>query len=422
MKSSHAVQDSTDVLIIGGGVIGLCCAYYLALRNRQVSVVDKGELGRGCSYGNAGLIVPSHSIPLAAPGVISKALKWMINPESPLYIKPRLSLDLLSWLWYFRSACREAVMREAIPVLRDLSHASRTLHEELAALGQANGSYTRNGLLMVFQSEQGLEEGSHEASLLKEYGIASEVCDAAALRAIVPALGPQIVGGVHYKEDAHIEPHQFVQALARLAAEHGVKIFPQTEVLEFESSGRKINTVVTTLGDFRPAEVVLAAGSWSPALAKTLKLKLLVEPAKGYSITVQRPPDWPSIPLMLMEAKVAVTPMQTMLRFAGTLELAGMAFSFNRRRIAAILRAAGEYFPEMQESELIEIWRGLRPCTPDGLPIIERCKSYDNLILATGHGMLGVSLGPITGRLVSQIACGETPQINLSPLMAERFQ
>jgi len=403
-------------------VIGVCCAYYLALRKRRVTVVDKGELGLECSYGNAGLIVPSHSIPLAAPGVISKALKWMVNPESPLYIRPRWSIDLLSWLWRFQSACREEQMRRSIPLLRDLSQASLALHEQLAAQGDVGGSYTRNGLMMVFRSRQTWEEGTHEAKLLNEYGIDSDVCDTADLRGRVPVLGPSVTGGIHYKDDAHLEPHQFVKAVANLAKQGGVKFLTRAEVLGFDTSGGKITGVRTTRGEFQPYEVVMAAGAWSPALARTIGLNVLMQPAKGYSVTVQRPPAWPSVPLMLSEAKVAVTPMNSMLRFAGTLELAGMDFAIDQRRIRAILRAVREYLADSIETELIEIWRGLRPCTPDGLPIIERSKSYNNLIIATGHGMLGVSLGPITGKLVSQIIVGESPDINLTALAAGRFQ
>ena len=422
MRSSQAARDSSDILIIGGGVIGICCAYYLALRKRRVTVVDKGEIGAGCSYGNAGLIVPSHSVPLAAPGVMAKALKWVTNPESPLYIKPRLSLELLSWVWRFQLACREKPMRKTIPLLRDLSQASLALHANLAAKEGMNGSYARNGLVMVFRTRRGLEDGIHEATLLKEYGIASDVIDGAALRKMVPASSPNLVGGVHYQGDAHLEPHQFVLALANLATQSGATLLPRTEVLGFETSRGRVNAVKTTRGDFQPAQVILAAGAWSSSLAQELGLKVFIQPAKGYSITVQRPAGWPSIPLMLSEAKVGVTPMLGRLRFAGTLELAGMEFSINQRRVSAILRAVREYLPGTEDVDLIEIWRGLRPCTPDSLPIIERSKSYENLIMATGHGMLGVSLGPITGKLVSQIASADAPEIDLSALTTARFQ
>jgi D-amino-acid dehydrogenase len=366
--------------------------------------------------------VPSHSIPLAAAGVILKSLKWMANPESPLYIKPRIDLEFLSWMWRFQRACREKPMRRTIPLLRDLSRASLALHTDLAAKVGMDGSYTREGLLMVYRTREGFEGGIHEATLLTEYGVSSDVLDAAAVRRMVPAAGSNLIGGVHYQEDAHLEPYQFVQTLAKLATQNGVKILPRTEVLGFETSGRKVSTVRTTRGDFKPDQVVLASGSWSSALAKDLNLNVHIQPAKGYSVTVQKPDGWPSIPLMLSEAKVGVTPMRSMLRFAGTLELAGMDFSINQRRVAAIRRAAREFLPETAELELIEIWRGLRPCTPDGLPIIARSKSCENLIVAAGHGMLGMSLGPITGKLVSQIASGQTPEIELSALTAERFQ
>ncbi len=411
-----------DILVIGAGVVGICSAYYLAGQGQRVTVVDKGEVGAGCSYGNAGLLVPSHSVPLAAPGVFRKALKWIGNPESPLYIKPRLSLSLLSWMWRFQMACREKPMRKSIPILRDLSLASLALHQELAGKSGMDWCYAEKGLLMVYHSSQGLKDGGHEASLLAEYGIKSRILAAQEVRELAPEVRPEIVGGVFYPDNAHLQPHQFVQSVARLAKEKGVEIRTGTEVVGFETAGGKIRTVRTTRGDFHPGQVVLATGSWSPGLTRDFNLDVCIQPAKGYSVTVRRPARWSSPPLMLCEAKVGVTPMGDLLRFAGTLELAGLDFSINSRRVSAIQRAAREYLVGAEEAELVEIWRGLRPCTPDALPIIARSKSPENLIVAAGHGMLGVSLGPITGKLVSQLATLETPMIDLSLLSAERFQ
>lgn len=411
-----------DVLVIGAGVAGVCSAYYLADRGQRVTVIDKGEIGAGCSYGNAGLLVPSHSVPLAAPGVFKKVLKWIGNPESPLYIKPRVSLDLLRWMLRFQMACQEKSMRKIIPVLRDLSLLSLALHQELAAEDGMDWSFAQKGLLMLYRSSQGLEEGRHEANLLHEYGIVTRILDSKQVRELVPEVRPEISGGVYYLNDAHLHPNRFVKSVARLATEKGVEIRTGTEVMGFETAGGRIRTVRTTRGDFTPGQVVLATGAWSPWVARDLNLKICVQPAKGYSVTVRRPAQWSSIPLMLCEAKVGVTPMGDVLRFAGTLELAGLDFSINMRRVAAIRRATREYLLGVEQAELIEIWRGLRPCTPDTLPIIARSKSPENLIVASGHGMLGVSLGPVTGKLVAQIANYQVPMLDLSLLTAERFQ
>ncbi len=222
-------------------------------------------------------------------------------------------------------------------------------------------------------------------------------------------------------EDAQLDPALFVQGLAARVQQHGAVIYTRTEVIGFETDANRITAVKTTRGDFYPDQVVLATGAWSPKVVRDLRLKLPIQSAKGYSITVRRPDSCPRIPLMLGEAKVAMTPLGTTLRFAGTLELAGFDLTINRRRVDAIRRAVSEYLVGTSGTELIEIWRGLRPCTPDGLPMIGRCESFENLIVATGHAMLGISLGPITGTLVAQIACGEPATIDLTALQVERF-
>lgn len=416
------MKDQPDVLIIGAGVIGLCSAYYLAEQGRQVTVVEKGNICDGASCGNAGLIVPSSSIPLAAPGVLTQGLKWMLNPESPFYVKPCLDLDLISWLWQFRAACNETAVREGLPVLRDLHRASRDLFEELAADEGLEFGYEQKGLLALFTSHRHLDESLEEAQLLGEYGLEFEVLDAAQIRELEPCVLPEVIGGIHHREDAHLNPADFIHELVRVVQEMGVDLRRSTEVLSIEATSQQVSTVKTTHGAVQPEEVVLAAGSWSPRLVTGLRIKLPIQAAKGYSVTVRRPENSLATPLYLSKAKVAVTPMGEMLRFAGTLELAGLDMSINQRRVGAIRKAVRDYIAGIEGLELIEIWRGLRPCTPDGLPVIGRTDSYQNLVVAGGHAMLGLSLGPITGKLVSQIVCDEASDIDLMPLRLERFQ
>lgn len=415
------MKDQPDVCIIGAGVIGLCSAYYLAEQGRQVTVVDKAHICGGCSCGNAGLIVPSHSIPLAAPGVLTQGLKWMLDPESPLYIKPRVDLDLISWLWQFRAACNENAVRAALPLLRDLHRASRDLFEELAAGEDLEFGYKQQGLLALFTSREHFDEDLEEAQLRGEYGLEFDVLDAAQVRELVPSVSPKVIGGIHHREDAHLDPAEFIHELARVVQEMGVEIETSTEVLGIETSGRQLSVVRTTRGDVQPKEVVLAAGAWSPRLVTDLRIKLPIQAAKGYSITVKRPDNDPAMPLYLSEPKVAVTPLGEMLRFAGTLELAGLDLSIDQRRVNAIRKAVPDYVAGTEGLELIEIWRGLRPATPDGLPIIGHAHPYENLIVAGGHAMLGLSLGPITGKLVSEILSGNSPGIDLTPLRVARF-
>jgi D-amino-acid dehydrogenase len=409
-----------DVAVIGGGFAGVCSAYSLARRGKTVVLLERGEIASGCSEGNAGLIVPSHSIPMAAPGVIAQGMKWMFNPESPFYIRFRWSAALFSWLWKFRAACSGERMLHSMDVLRDLHRASLGHYDALAKDGAVAG-YARQGLLLLYRSAHGLEEGAAEGKLLERVGIASQLLSPAEVAARVPSAKAGLAGGVYFPGDAHLDPAAFVRGLAARAEAAGVRIQTGTEVLGFATSGRKISAVKTSRGDVVADQVVLATGSWSPSVAQDLGLRIPIQPAKGYSVTVPRPERCPSLPLLLMEAKVAVTPLGDRLRLAGTLELAGLDFSINERRVEAIRRGAREYLDGLDSIGPGQVWRGLRPCTPDGLPIIGRSRTWENLILATGHAMIGVSLGPVTGSLVAQIACGEPPELDVTALSPERF-
>ncbi len=409
------------VVVVGGGVVGACAAYYLALAGRAVLLLEQGEVCAGSSYGNAGLVVPSHSIPLAAPGVWLRGLRWMWNPESPFYIRPRPSAELARWLWRFRGACTAAHVRRALPVLRDLHHASLALYRELAATPGLDFGYRAEGAMAVYLTEAAYEEGIEETRVLAAGGVATKVLDGAGARAVEPALRPEVRGAVLFPDDAHLVPDRLVRGVAALAEARGARIRTRTEVLGFRTAGRRIVAVETTRGDVEPEEVVLAAGSWSPGLARTVGLRLPIQPGKGYSVTFDRPPVAPRIPLLLGEVRAAVTPMGDALRVAGTMELAGLDFSLNRRRVRAIVRGAGGYLPDVDRYRVREIWRGLRPCTPDGLPLLGRSARLDNLVIATGHAMVGVSLGPITGRLVAELCAGRAPALDLTLLRPERF-
>ncbi len=415
------MSDRGTVLVVGGGVIGVCTAYYLARDGWQVTLVEKGEIASGSSYGNAGLVVPSHAIPLAAPGVWLKGLKWMRDPESPFYIKPRVDPALAKWLWQFRAACTEKRVRAAIPVLRDLSRRSLEAYREFAAMEGLDFGFHAGGLMTAFRTRKALEEGKHELELLAPAGVVARVLDGAAARELVPGLAPGVIGAVHLPEDAHLIPDQFVTGLARVVEAMGVTVRRETDVLGFKVEGRRVVAAETTRGDLEADELVVAAGSWSPGVVKDLKLKLPIQPAKGYSITWKKPANSPPIPVMMGERRASITPMGETLRVAGTLELAGMDLSINRRRVAALARAAGEYIVGADQLEVLEVWRGLRPCTPDGLPIIGRPSRYDNLTLATGHAMIGMSLGPASGKVAAEVVARETPSSDIALLAPQRF-
>jgi len=409
-------------VVVGAGVIGVCAAYYLAEAGWQVTILEQGRVCAGCSYGNGGAIVPSHSVPLAAPGVWQQALRWLFNSKSPFRISPRFDPSLLAWLWRFRQACTEQHAGRALPVLRDLSYGSQALFHELMKNEELDCRYQETGAMMVYRTPRGFAAGLDEAARLRVAGIPSQTLDLSEARGLAPALSPSVLGAIFFPDDAHLVPDAFVRALARRAEDRGVDIRTETEVLGFRTNGRRIFGIETTRGDLQADDVVLATRAWSPLLAQMLGLRLPIQPAKGYSVTYLQGSGGPRVPVILAEAKAGITPMSDWLRVAGTLELSGFDLSINRRRVDAIIRSAAQYVDGLESLPLREIWRGLRPCTPDGLPIIGRPSSLDNLILATGHAMLGVTLGPITGLLVSQLASGEKPKLSLHALRPQRFE
>jgi D-amino-acid dehydrogenase len=408
-------DHTTDVLIIGGGVAGVCAAYYLLKQGREVTLIDKGGICAGASYGNAGLIATSHVVPLAEPGVFAQGLRWLTRPDSPFYIRPRMDRDLGRWLWLFRKAATHRRVQAAMPVLRDLQFASLALYPDIVAETHADCHFEQRGLMMAFTQPRKLAEAVEEAKLTGDLGIEYEELDGDASREREPGLSENIIGSVFHPQDAHIEPASFVRAVGEHIQEQGARVLEGVEALTLERSGRGVGVVTTTHGGFRAREVVLAGGAWSPQMAQTLGLRLPIQPAKGYSVTVRRPDDAPSIPLLLTETRVAVTPMGDTLRFAGTLELAGMDPTVNMRRVQGIVDGVPPYLAtDAAALELIEIWRGMRPCSPDGLPYIGRPAGYDNLTIAAGHSTIGLALGPITGKLVSQVLAYETPEIDLT--------
>ena len=421
MKTNRNSQNE-DVLLIGGGIIGVCSAYYLAQQGLAVTLIEKGEICSGSSHGNAGLICPSHSTPLCAPGVLSQGLKWMLDPESPFYIKPRPDLALLPWILRFAAHCTPRAAERGTDLFRQMHLASLALYKDLIQREGLSCHFAQSGALTIYNSAEGIESGRREAEKLQELGAPVRIIDAAEAKALAPNIHHGVVGGLYNSEDAHVDPALLVKELARVASEVGVQILPQTELLGCDSANGRINTVRTTRGDLFPKQVVLTAGAWSTQIARDLHLQLPMQPAKGYSITVERPENYPEIHLHLGETRVVATPMGPHLRFAGTLELAGFDFTINQRRVDAILRAANSYLTNVAGSEVVEIWRGMRPLPPDGLPYIGRSPQIANLVIATGHSSLGLSLGAITGKLVQQLVCEEAPDLDLHMLRVNRHR
>lgn len=410
------------VIIIGGGISGLASAYYLVQQGYQVRVIDKGDLTQGASNINAGYTAPSHIISLAAPGVINKGLKWMWDSSSPFYIKPRADMDFLDWAWKFRKSATHAKVEKAIPILKELNLRSKDLYEDLLDDMDFKSHYQRKGLLTVFTTKEAELEEIEKTRRIKRENLEVEMLSKQELLKLQPALGDQVRGASYYICDAHSTPHLVMNKLSNWLREKGVEFSLHEQVEWLQSKNKQIVGVITNKEHYEADEVVLAAGSWTPQLAKKLGLRMPLQGGKGYSIDVPRQTNI-TVPTILAEAKVAITPMQGFTRFAGTMEFSGVNDFIRKERVQAIARAAERHYPglKFEQEELDKVRSGLRPVSPDGLPFIGRSASYSNLIIAAGHAMIGWSLGAITGKLVSQIVSQEKPIIDIRPLLPERF-
>ena len=417
MKTKH-------IVVVGGGVIGLSTAYYLTQRGHRVTLVDRfTSKHEGCSFGNAGLVVPSHFVPLAAPGMVALGLKWMWNPESPFYIKPRLNWDLLSWAWKFWRAANAGHVSRCAPLLRDFHRASRACFEKLATLPNNDFALERKGLLVLCKTGHAVEEEAKAAEQARQLGIPAEVLDAKQTAALEPNIRMDIAGSVYFREDCHLSPASFMNGLRRQVERAEAQFLWGTEVIGWRAGGSSIEAVLTSQGQISANEYVICGGSWSPLIARGLRLSLPMQAGKGYSLTLPSPRQRPSIPAIFTEARVAATPMGSSLRFGGTMEIAGFNDAINPVRVQGIIKSVPRYYPEFTPDDFrgIQPWRGLRPCSPDGMPYVGRCRRYANLSIATGHAMMGLSLGPFTGELVAQILSDEKPSLDLTLLDPDRY-
>lgn len=416
---SEAVVQSR-VLVIGGGAVGVCVAYYLARKGIEVAVLDQDELGSGCSYGNAGLVVPSFSIPTANPEALKQGLRWLFDPSAPFTIRPRADFNLILWLWRFLRACERDRMRAAMQALYGLGTVSAALHEELALASKGGTGYQRNGWLHVFTSDLGLDEGIRNAELVRRMGGRAETLGGTDARGLEPALSTNVVGAVNYPDDAHVQPLEFVRSVAQLAEQYGVTFRTHHRVIGMKTAGGKVASVHTDDQTFTADAYVIAAGAWTHPLLRGLGLDVPVQPAKGYSYTFATDRA-PSRPLMLGEPHVVVSSIGGCVRLTGGLELSGFDQSLNAERIEAIQRAANTYLDSLTPIEPGQPWYGFRPLTPDGLPMIGPAKRLKNVVFATGHGTLGLTLAPVTGQLVAEWITGRTTSLDLTPFLPSRF-
>lgn len=415
-------MSNTDVLIIGGGVIGTACAEYLTQRGVTVTLLERNQIGMGCSYGNCGLIVPSHSLPLPMPGMLAQAGRWLLKADSPFYIKPRLSWELLCWLARFARSSNQVHLQHAASALGQLSSRSLELYGQMAADNGTFMGYVRKGTLYVYRTQPGLEHAVHEMGMVCKHGAKGELLNSTELRALEPSITGKVVGATYFHDEAHVEPLAVVQTFGSRAEQRGARVIGGAEVINWHTKRGRIDAVDTTRGRFGAETIILATGSWTPSLVRTLQLKVPIQAGKGYAVIVEPFSPVPKIPSLLGEVKVCVTPRQGSVRLAGTMELAGMDESITTARVDAIVRGAREFYTQMPAQPVVrEVWRGLRPCTPDGLPMIGRTDRWDNLILAAGHAMLGLTLAAATGEMVADMVTNQNPCVDPTPFSPARF-
>jgi D-amino-acid dehydrogenase len=415
------MTERTDVLVIGAGVIGVACALELARRGTSVAVVDRGPTGHGCSYGNAGWLTPSLATPLPAPGMLFTSLRYLLDSESPLRIQPSASPALARWLFRFLRSTSRRQFERSTAALMEVSKYSLEAYDSLSRELPEPFGFTRRGLLMIGLTGPGVAACREEQHLAARHGIPGTLLDPAGVRALEPAVTGAVAGGVHFTSDGHLEPLEVVEAMAREAARLGVRFRSDVDVFDLSVTSGRVDAALTTRGPIRADRYVLAAGAWSKELARRLGLRLPILGGKGYAVTVETPPRIPLVPIKVVEKRIAITPREGSLRLAGTLELVDGDLSISPRRVDAIVRGSREILTLPDPLPVGEVWRGLRPCTPDGMPVIGFPRAYPNLLVATGHQMLGLHTAPGTARLAADLLLGTPPTFDPTPFRFDRF-
>lgn len=414
-------EGDADVLILGGGVIGLACAHYLLAEGRSVRVLERGTVGGGASWGNCGTLTPSHSPPLAAPGMVLQALRWMLSPSAPLYVKPRWDPPLMRWLLAVAGRCNARDWRASGLAKGALLRYSRALVEDLVSGQYLDCGFEAGGFHYVFRSERALHRQQRDLPLLAELGIEAQVLDGVALAAEEPALKPGMAGALFFPGDAQLRPDRYTAELARIVRAAGGVIEEGVRVTGLERGRHGIEAVQTSEGRRRAARVLVAMGAWSPEFERMMRMPVPVQPGKGYSITYDRPARTPRRPLVLKERSVCVTTWDDGYRLGSTMEFSGYDERLNRTRLDALERGAAEYLHDPVGPAKRQEWCGWRPMTPDDLPLLGRVPGHNNLWLATGHGMMGMGMSAGTGRLMADLMLGREPAIDPAPYAPARF-
>lgn len=424
MASSAERRPAARLVIVGGGVIGVCTAYYLARGGAQVTVLERREVGDGASFGNAGVIAPGHP-PITKPGRVRQALRSLFRPLSPIWVAPRFDLGLAAWLWTFARHSTEQRVAEAMRTLAPMGRLSLQLFDELMADERLDCHYRRRGYYEVCRTEAAWRAAAKEAEFVRGFGFRAEVLTGAQLRECEPRLNQQVLGGVFYPEAATVHPHRFVVELAERARRLGVKFRTGVEVADIVVEAGRARGVRTSSGETVESDVVvLATGAYTSQLTRRLGLRLPLQAAKGYHRDVApRNGEGPLLreACVLAETLVFCNPIGPVTRFAGTLEFSGVNHEIRRPRLEQLTRAARQYLTGLDEIRIVSEWCGLRPCLPDGLPAVGPAARVSGLYVATGHAMAGLTLGPATGKLLAEHILGGAPSLDIAALRPDRF-
>lgn len=415
------MKRHSDVLVVGGGVIGIACAYYLAEEGINVRIIEQETIGSGASQGNCGLIFSSHLLPLCSPGAVTQEIKRLVSGHSPLTIKPDPDIRRLIWLLNFARKCNSSHLTHAIQARESILSASKFLYQNLFEAEEMSSGRQEKGILLVFKSEAGMQKYARTNAFLKAFGMGARPYTGNTLFELEPALSRDVYGGWFHEADSHVKPELLLKSWKNMLTLKGVVIEEGCRLKNLIYSGGRVIKAVTTRGEFTADEYVLAIGAWTPQIVRQLKLKLPLEPAKGYSLSMKKPPVFPQIPCLFYEKGVVVTPWQNDCRLGGTMEFSGFNFSIQAKRIQHLKTAVAEYLSQPLETAVFDEWVGLRPMLYDDIPVIDRSRFQRNLVLATGHGTTGMSMAPGTGRLVAEMITDQHPHIDPSPYNLNRF-
>ena len=410
-----------SVVIVGGGIVGVSTAYELARRGHQVTLLEEGSIDSGCSTGNAGILALGHP-PIPRPGLVAKTVRWMFDRGSPLYVPPRFDLALWRWMWQFRRACDDAAFEQSMDQLARLGPLAGACYDEIVAREEIDCEYGTGGWYELYRTEEGRTEGLHDVELLRDHGFDIELIEGDELREREPAVRKAVLGAAHFRESRILNPRSFLTALADRAAAHGAVIRTNARVIGLHVENGAFRSARLVAGTHIEGDVlVLAAGIWSGGLARSLGINLPMQAGKGYHVMLSKPTPCLTTGCVLAESHVAATPMDGGLRLAGTVEFSGINHDLVERRIDMLVRAARPYLESLGSTQTTARWCGLRPCTSDGLPAIGWAPGVDGVIVATGHAKMGMTLGPATGRLVTELIRDEPTTVDIELLSPARF-